>query len=191
MKRKLKNSELRRHTIADFKKIKKLPLVILLDNVRSLHNVGSVFRTADAFMIESVYLCGITASPPHREIHKTALGATDSVEWKYFKTSMEAIDTLKADNYTILAVEQCDDAQQLGSYKLERDLKYVLVFGNEINGVSNEVIEAADECIEIPQFGTKHSLNISVSVGVVVWDIIQSSDHLNKYSESEHLFESE
>jgi 23S rRNA (guanosine2251-2'-O)-methyltransferase len=150
----------------------KSPLVIVLDNVRSLHNVGSVFRTADAFLIRGVCLCGVTAQPPHRDIEKTALGATESVYWEYFDETVHAIHKLKALNYRIIAVEQTDRSISLQQYQPYANEKTALVFGHEVYGVSEEVLALCDDCIEIPQFGTKHSLNISVSVGVVVWDLI-------------------
>lgn len=170
-KRKLANKELDRKSLGEFKKAQKIPIILVLDNVRSFHNVGSVFRTADAFLLESIYLCGITAKPPHREINKTALGATESVDWKYFEKTIEAIEQLKCDNYTLLAVEQTKNSIPLDAFIPEAGQKYALVFGHEVKGVSQEVIDACDDCLEIPQMGTKHSLNISVSVGVVVWDL--------------------
>jgi len=167
--RKLKNSELNRLTIKDYKKIKKIQIIIILDNVRSLLNVGSVFRTADAFKIESIYLCGITGIPPHREINKTALGATESVAWQYFKTTLEAINYLIKKKYKIIAIEQVEKSISLYDYQVNNKYKYALVFGNEIKGIDQEIINKCDEFIEIPQYGTKHSLNISVSVGIVTW----------------------
>ena len=169
--RKLRNDELGRLDVANFKKAPKVPFVVVLDNVRSLNNIGSAFRTSDAFCVEAVYLCGITATPPHREIHKTALGATDSVDWKYFESTMEAVHTLKNEGYRIVAVEQADESIDLRDFVPKSDGKYALVFGNEIKGVEEKVVQQADGVIEIPQFGTKHSLNISVSIGVVLWDL--------------------
>ncbi|WP_232058348.1 RNA methyltransferase [Nibribacter ruber] len=164
--------ELQRDSVEDFKNKQKNPLVLVLDNVRSLHNVGSTFRTADAFAVEKIYLCGITGTPPNKEIHKTALGATDSVEWVHVENTLEAVNTLKAEGYAIWAVEQAQDSTMLTNFAPEKDGKYAFVFGNEVFGVVEEVIAAADGVLEIPQFGTKHSLNISVTVGVVVWDVL-------------------
>ncbi|GMT45657.1 MAG: RNA methyltransferase [bacterium] len=169
--RKLLNEELGRLDVASFKKAPKAPFIIVLDNIRSLNNVGSAFRTSDAFRVEAVYLCGITAKPPHREIQKTALGATESVRWKYFKTTTEALTSLSVENYQIIVVEQADKSVKLQDFKVKTGNKYALVFGNEVKGVEEDVVKAADKVIEIPQFGTKHSLNISVSIGVVLWDL--------------------
>jgi 23S rRNA (guanosine2251-2'-O)-methyltransferase len=170
--RKLKNEELGRLTNEEFKEAKKLPIAIVLDNVRSMHNVGSAFRTGDAFAVEQIALCGITAQPPHREIHKTALGATDTVEWKHYQSTSAAIETLKDQGYVIYAIEQADESISLEVFEVSAAEKVALVFGNEVFGVEEEVVEQADGCIEIPQFGTKHSLNISVSIGVVLWDLV-------------------
>ncbi|MDO6605283.1 RNA methyltransferase [Arenibacter palladensis] len=169
--RKLENSELDRLNVEEFKQVEKTPICIVLDNVRSLNNIGSVFRTADAFLIEKIYLCGITATPPHKEIHKTALGATDSVAWEYRKGTLELLEELRAEGYTSLAVEQAENAIMLNDFKIEENKKYALIFGNEVKGVSQEVVSGSDLVLEIPQYGTKHSLNISVSVGIVVWDL--------------------
>lgn len=169
--RKIKNEELNRLSVEEFQEADKRPLVLVLDNLRSMHNVGSAFRTADAFALESVWLCGITAQPPHREIHKTALGATDSVVWQYAKEVAEACKNLKAQGYQVWAVEQADKSTSLQEFKPKMGEKYALVFGNEVFGVSDEVVALADGCLEIPQFGTKHSLNVSVSIGVVLWDL--------------------
>jgi len=169
--RKLRNEELNRKSLNEFKSSEKLPIIIVLDNVRSLNNVGSVFRTADAFLVEEIILCSITGTPPNKEIHKTALGATDSVAWKYFEKTIDAVTDLKNKNYKIIAIEQADQSIFLNDFKIENESKYAFVFGNEINGVSDDVIEIADDCIEIPQFGTKHSFNISVSAGIVLWEI--------------------
>jgi tRNA G18 (ribose-2'-O)-methylase SpoU len=169
--KKLKLEELGRISVDQFKEAEKIPVCIVLDNVRSLHNVGSTFRTADAFLIEKIFLTGITGTPPHREIHKTALGSTDSVAWEYFEKPEEAIQKLKDDNYQIVIIEQTTDSVALQKFVPEQGKKYCLVFGNEVNGVSEEVIELANIGIEIPQVGTKHSLNISVCVGIIVWDI--------------------
>lgn len=171
--RKLANSELGRKSIADFKEAEKTPLILILDDIRSLHNIGSVFRTADAFLVEKIYLCGITATPPNKEIHKTALGATDTVAWEYAKDVLEVIAALKADGTEVWAVEQVENSVYLNDFQPEDDIKYALVFGNEVKGVSQEAIKLCDGTIEIPQLGTKHSLNISVSAGIVVWDIFQ------------------
>lgn len=171
--RKLLNEELPRLTTDEFKEQPKLPLVIVLDNVRSHLNVGSVFRTADAFLVEAIYLCGITGTPPHRDIYKTALGATETVNWKHFETTLQAVNELKQNGYTIIAIEQAEGATMLNEFKPEPNLKYAVVFGNEVEGVEQAVVSASDVVAEIPQYGTKHSLNISVSVGIVVWDVVQ------------------
>ena len=171
--RKLENSELDRKSIADFKQSEKTPIIIVLDDIRSLHNIGSVFRTADAFLIEKIYLCGITATPPNKEIHKTALGATETVTWEHAENVLEVIENLKTAGTTVLAIEQVESAVFLQDFKVEKDKKYALVFGNEVFGVSQEAVAICDGCIEIPQLGTKHSLNISVSAGIAVWDLFQ------------------
>ena len=187
--RKTANSELDRLSVADFKAAEKNPFVLVLDNVRSFHNVGSVFRTADAFLLEGIYLCGITARPPHRDIRKTALGATETVTWQYFETTTVAIRDLKAQNYLIIAIEQADESVMLQDIRFEKlltdffkkndvelpkeKIKYALVLGHEVKGVSKEAMQMIDACIEIPQYGTKHSLNISVSAGLVIWDLLQ------------------
>ncbi|HQZ26295.1 MAG TPA: RNA methyltransferase [Flavobacterium sp.] len=171
--RKLENSELDRKSIADFKQSEKTPIIIVLDDIRSLHNIGSVFRTADAFLVEKIYLCGITATPPNKEIHKTALGATETVAWEHYKDVLDVIQNLKDEKVTVLAIEQVESAIFLQDFKIEKDKKYALVFGNEVFGVSQKAVELCDGCIEIPQLGTKHSLNISVSAGIVVWDLFQ------------------
>lgn len=168
--KKLKNSELGRKSIQEFRESGKMPLILVLDNVRSLNNIGSVFRTADAFLVESIYLCGITAQPPHRDIQKTALGATESVAWKYIEDTHTAIDELKEKGIRIICIEQVDDSVSLQDFKIESSCKYALVFGHEINGVQQSVVDRSDICIEIPQFGTKHSFNISVSTGIVLWE---------------------
>ena len=170
--RKISNEELNRPDLETFKEQEKNPIILVLDNLRSMHNVGSAFRTADAFAVEAVYLCGITAQPPHREIHKTALGATDSVEWKYFESTAEACSALKETGYKIAAVEQADKSTSLETFQPKVDEKLALVFGNEVFGVEENVVQSADLCLEIPQFGTKHSINVSVSMGVVLWDIL-------------------
>lgn len=171
--RKLENSELERKSIEDFKNSQKTPIIIILDDIRSLHNIGSVFRTADAFLIEKIYLCGITATPPNKEIHKTALGATETVTWEHHTSVLEVIEKLKKENVTTLAIEQVESAIFLQDFEVEDNKKYALVFGNEVHGVSQEAVALCDGCIEIPQLGTKHSLNISVSAGIVVWDLFQ------------------
>ncbi|WP_242156868.1 RNA methyltransferase [Aestuariivivens sediminis] len=169
--RKLKNSELDRLSPDAFKKAHKTPVIIVLDNIRSLNNIGSVFRTSDAFLIEKIYLCGITATPPHKDIHKTALGSTETVDWEYAKDTLALIERLKLSNVKIISVEQAENAIMLHDFKTEPNTTYALVFGNEVKGVSQEVVHASHQVIEIPQFGTKHSLNISVSCGVVIWDL--------------------
>lgn len=171
--RKLENNELDRKSIKDFKQSEKTPIIVVLDDIRSLHNIGSVFRTADAFLIEKIVLCGITARPPNKEIHKTALGATETVAWEHSKNVLEVIKNLKKDGITVLAIEQVISAIFLQDFVVEKDKKYALVFGNEVFGVSQEAVAICDGCIEIPQLGTKHSLNISVSAGIVVWDLFQ------------------
>ena len=171
--RKLSLKELNRVNIDQFKQQEKTPVVLVLDNVRSALNVGSAFRTADAFALEKVYLCGITAQPPHREILKTAIGATDSMDWSYVKQTVDVVAALKAEGYVILAVEQAQESVMLPEFTVITDTKYALVFGNEVNGVGEEVMEMVDYCLEVPQFGTKHSLNISVCIGVVVWDLFK------------------
>lgn len=170
MSRKLKNSELGRKTVNEFKEATKTPLIIILDNIRSLNNIGSVFRTADAFLIEKIYLCGITATPPHRDIQKTALGATDSVAWEYADDTLKLIKDLQQQGTKIGAIEQAEGSIDLHQFAPKVNTRYAVVFGNEVKGVQQEVVSACDTVIEIPQFGTKHSLNISVSCGVVVWD---------------------
>ncbi|MFT4801974.1 MAG: 23S rRNA (guanosine2251-2'-O)-methyltransferase [Flavobacteriaceae bacterium] len=169
--RKLKNSELDRINNNEFKSSEKTPLIIVLDNIRSANNIGSVFRTSDAFLIKKIYLCGITAQPPHKDIHKTALGATDSVEWEYVENTIDLINRLKTEGVKVASIEQAEDSISLENYQTQPNTTYVIVFGNEVKGVSQEVVSASDAVIEIPQYGTKHSLNISVSCGVVVWDL--------------------
>lgn len=171
--RKWNMDELGRKSIADFKQAGKTPLIVVLDNIRSMHNVGSIFRTADAFLIESMYLCGYTPQPPHRDINKTALGATETVEWKYFNTTIEAIRQLKEAGYFIYGVEQAEGSISLENCHFHQD-KSVLVFGNEVEGVSNEVLDLCDACIEIPQLGSKHSLNVAVSAGIVMWKLVEA-----------------
>jgi 23S rRNA (guanosine2251-2'-O)-methyltransferase len=169
--RKLLNSELGRKTVEEFRTSEKSPFIIVLDNVRSQSNIGSIFRTADAFLTKAVYLCGITATPPHREIQKTALGATESVSWKYYPKTTEALNDLRKDGYIIIAIEQAVSSLKLQDTILEKGKKYALVFGHEVNGVDQDVINQCDFCVEIPQFGTKHSFNIAISVGIVLWEL--------------------
>jgi len=170
--RKLKNIELNRLNIEDFKKAEKNPVILVLDNIRSLSNIGSIFRTADAFRLQGIHLCGITASPPHREIQKTALGATESVDWKYFKSTTDAVLKLKNDGFQILVLEQTDNSISLKNFVMTTPNKMAVILGNEVKGVSDEVLKIADYCIEIPQFGTKHSFNVAVSCGIVLWDLL-------------------
>jgi 23S rRNA (guanosine2251-2'-O)-methyltransferase len=169
--RKLSNKELNRKSVAEFHSSVKSPFIVVLDNVRSLNNVGSIFRTADAFIVEAVYLCGITATPPHREIQKSALGATDSVAWKYFGSAAEAVVHLRERGYVIISVEQAEGAVSLDAFMPEKGKKYALVFGHEIRGVSEEVVAMSEACIEIPQYGIKHSFNVAVSAGIVLWEL--------------------
>ncbi len=168
--RKLKLDELNRVSVDEFKEQQKLPVIVVLDNVRSLNNVGSAFRTADGFAVEAIYLCGITAQPPHREIEKTALGATQSIQWKYFENVVDAVHHLKENNFKIIAIEQAVSSVSLTDFTPKEGDKYAFFFGNEVNGVSEEVMQNIDACIEIPQFGTKHSFNIVISTGIVLWD---------------------
>jgi tRNA G18 (ribose-2'-O)-methylase SpoU len=172
--RKLKNEELNRKSVEEYKAASKHPFVVVLDNIRSLNNVGSAFRTSDAFLVEKIYLCGITGKPPHRDIHKTALGATDAVDWEHRKTTTEVVAQLQDEGWTVLAVEQAEESVSLEQFVPEQGKKYAFVFGNEVFGVEQEVVAAADHCLEIPQFGTKHSLNISVSMGVVLWHSVNA-----------------
>jgi 23S rRNA (guanosine2251-2'-O)-methyltransferase len=172
--RKLANAELNRKSVEEYKRTPKIPVVVVLDNVRSLNNIGSVFRTCDAFMIESLVLCGITATPPHREIHKTALGATESVHWMYFEDTRDALARLRSQGYTLCAVEQTEKSMMLHDFKPVQGNKYAFIFGHEIRGVDQEVVNACDRCIEIPQMGTKHSINIAVSAGIVLWEIFRN-----------------
>ena len=176
MNRKLKLEELNRVSIADFKQQKKDPVIVLLDNVRSLHNVGSVFRTCDAMAVKKLYLCGITAKPPHREIQKTAIGATESVNWEYMDDAISIIHRYKKEGYTIISVEQTSNSIALGNYNWKNE-KVLLVFGNEVDGVHQKIIDLSDFSIEIPQWGTKHSFNITVSAGIVLWDLKSKTSH--------------
>lgn len=169
--RKLKNEELERLEVSEFKNAKKTPIIIILDNIRSLNNIGSVFRTSDAFLIEKIYLCGITAQPPHNDIRKTALGSTETVTWEYVENTLDIIEKLKSENIKICSIEQAENATMLNDFQPQPNEKYAFVFGNEVKGVAQNVVDASDVVIEIPQYGTKHSLNISVSCGVVVWDV--------------------
>lgn len=171
--RKLKNNELGRITVDEFKTVRKTPIIVVLDNIRSLNNIGSVFRTSDAFLVEKIYLCGICATPPNKEIHKTALGATESVAWEYVEDTLTLIQKLKAENIKVLAIEQAENSTKLNTFFPKKDEKYAIVMGNEVKGVQQEVVNASNLCIEIPQLGTKHSLNISVTTGVVIWDLFQ------------------
>ena len=168
--RKLKITELNRISTEEFKTAEKLPLIVVLDHVRSLYNVGSVFRSSDAFRVASVYLCGITATPPQVEIHKTALGAEDSVNWVYYERTQDAVELLKAEGYEVWAVEQEEGSIMLQDFQPDKEKKYAIILGNEVKGVQQEVVDQCDGCIEIPQFGTKHSLNVSVTAGILVWE---------------------
>ena len=169
--RKLKVTEMGRLSLAEYKASEKQPIVVVLDHVRSLYNVGSVFRSSDAFCIEGVVLCGITAKPPHPEIHKTALGAEESVEWKYFEQTEDALTWLKQQGYTVLAIEQCEGSTMLQNFQREPGKKYAVVLGNEVKGVQQQVVDLCDGCLEIPQYGTKHSLNVSVAAGIILWHL--------------------
>ncbi len=175
--RKLQNAELGRKTVSQYRESEKSRFIIVLDNVRSQSNVGSVFRTADAFLTESIYLCGITGQPPHREIQKTALGATESVRWKYFKSTYEAVLDLKSANYKIVGIEQAEGSVNLSDFIVEKDTKYAIIFGHEVNGVDQKVLDECDFVVEIPQFGTKHSFNIAVSAGIVLWEMNKKRPH--------------
>jgi tRNA G18 (ribose-2'-O)-methylase SpoU len=176
--RKLSNEELNRLDVEGYKSATKNPVVIVLDNIRSLNNIGSAFRTSDAFRVEAVYLCGITAVPPHRDIQKTALGATESVDWKYFKTTREAVAELKSLSFHVVSLEQADKSIDLQNFNIIPQENYAFIFGNEIKGVDDEIVRLSDDVVEIPQFGTKHSLNISVSVGIVLWNYFLKTNTL-------------
>lgn len=167
--KKLRTIEMERLSVEEFHEAEKLPLIVVLDDVRSMHNVGSVFRTGDAFRIEAIYLCGITSTPPSAEIHKTALGAEDSVTWRYFPSAMEALQALKTEGYEVYAIEQAHGSTKLQTFTPSTNKKYAVVLGNEVKGVHQEVVDAADDCLEIPQFGTKHSMNVSVTAGIIIW----------------------
>lgn len=171
--RKLTIEDLNRIDVETFRRSEKLPLVMVLDNIRSLHNVGSVLRTADAFRLEGVYMCGLTATPPSAEIHKTALGAEDSVAWKYFADTLDAVDELKQAGYVVLAVEQVDGSLKLGDFQFDTSKRYALVMGNEVKGVQQAVVDRCNQALEIPQFGTKHSMNVSVTAGIVMWEAMR------------------
>ena len=179
--RKLRTIEMQRLSIDEFHEAKKLPLTVVLDDVRSLYNVGSVFRSSDAFRVEAVYLCGITATPPHPEIHKTALGGEDSVAWRYFNTATEAVQSLHDEAVTVYSIEQVEGSTKLQNLQLDTDKRYAVVLGNEVKGVHQEVVDMSDGCLEIPQFGTKHSLNVSVTAGMVIWEV--AKQFINKFSE--------
>lgn len=179
--RKLRTIEMQRLSIDEFHEAKKLPLTVVLDDVRSLYNVGSVFRSSDAFRVEAVYLCGITATPPHPEIHKTALGGEDSVAWRYFNTATEAVQSLHDEGVTVYSIEQVEGSTKLQNLQLDTDKRYAVVLGNEVKGVYQEVVDMSDGCLEIPQFGTKHSLNVSVTAGMVIWEV--AKQFINKFSE--------
>ena len=176
--RKLRNNELGRISVDEFKQAKKTPIIVVLDNIRSLNNIGSVFRTSDAFLIEKIYLCGFTAIPPNKEIHKTALGSTDSVDWEYKEDTLQLVKELQEQDIIVASIEQVEQSIMLNNFHPDRTKKLAVVFGNEVKGVQQEVVSASDHCIEIPQKGTKHSLNISVSCGVVLWDLFQKIDRL-------------
>ncbi len=178
--RKIPNNELNRLSIDEFKSTSKIPLIIILDDIRSLNNIGSVFRTADAFLVQKVYLCGITAKPPHREIQKTALGATESVDWEYNPSIENAIAAIKAEGYKIIGIEQTNNSTMLDEFLIEPVEKIAIVFGNEVKGINDHVIPLLDGSIEIPQFGTKHSLNISVCAGIVIWDLFKKFSNYKK-----------
>lgn len=173
--RKLKTIEMHRMTVDEFREAEKMPLIVVLDDVRSLHNVGSVFRSCDAFRAEAVYLCGITATPPAAEIHKTALGAEDSMAWRYFETAAEAVAELHRQGYEVLAVEQCEGSTKLPGMAITGGKKYAVILGNEVKGVHQDVIDKSDGCLEIPQYGTKHSLNVSVTAGIVIWEFARQT----------------
>jgi len=178
--RKLTTKELNRLSIEEFKTVGKIPIVLILDNIRSQNNIGSIFRTADAFILQEIHLCGITAIPPHREIHKTALGATESVAWKYFPSTTDSVRELKDAGFKICAVEQTNASIPIDQFFPEVDKSYAVIFGNEVHGIADNVIQEVDFCIEIPQFGTKHSLNISVAVGIVIWDLFRKTNSVSK-----------
>ena len=167
--RKIRTIEMKRLTVEEYREAEKLPLIVVLDDVRSMYNIGSVFRTCDAFRVEAVYLCGICQTPPSTEIHKTALGAEESVDWKYFRTALDAVEELKKNGYTVLSVEQVEHSTKLQTFVPQKGLKYAVVMGNEVKGVHQEVVDASDGCLEIPQLGTKHSMNVSVTTGIIIY----------------------
>lgn len=169
--RKLRNNELGRISVEEFKESLKIPIIVILDNIRSLNNIGSVFRTSDAFLIEKIYLCGITATPPHKEIHKTALGATESVAWEFVEDTLSLVKKLQSEGILVASVEQAENSILLDNFDVKKENKYAIIMGNEVKGVQQEVVSASDVCLEIPQLGTKHSLNISVSCGIVLWQL--------------------
>ena len=173
-RRKLKLEELNRITIEEFHQAEKIPLIVILDNVRSQNNIGSVFRTSDAFRVEEIILCGITSTPPNAEIHKTALGAENSVKWRYFEETLGAVKELKNNGYTIYSIEQTENSISLETLQLDKSKKYAVILGHEVHGVQQEVVNISDACIEIPQYGTKHSLNVSVTAGIVIWDLFKT-----------------
>jgi 23S rRNA (guanosine2251-2'-O)-methyltransferase len=180
--RKLSMDELNRKSVEEFKRSEKVPVIVVLENIRSMHNVGSVFRTADAFLIEAIYICGYTAVPPRKEIDKTALGATETVTWKYFQKAGEAVEQLKSEGYKVFAIEQVENSiplNQLTTNNKQQTNKIALVFGNEVSGVEQETIALCEGCIEIPQFGMKHSLNISVAAGIVLWEVVRANVKAN------------
>ena len=172
--RKVRTIEMKRLTVEEFRESEKMPLIVILDDVRSMYNVGSVFRTCDAFRVEAVYLCGISCTPPATEIHKTALGAEDSVNWKYFKTAMEAVEELKRDGYQVMAVEQVEHSTKLQKFIPSPGTKFAVILGNEVKGVHQEVVDASDGCLEIPQLGTKHSMNVSVTAGIIIYKFAET-----------------
>jgi tRNA G18 (ribose-2'-O)-methylase SpoU len=172
--RKLKITEMNRISVEQFHDAEKLPLVVVLDGVRSLYNVGSVFRTADAFRLAGIVLCGVTATPPNAEIHKTALGAEESVKWRYFKNTIDAVKALREEGYQLLSIEQCEGSTMLQDFHPDPSLRYAVILGNEVKGVQQEVVDACDGCLEIPQYGTKHSMNVSVTAGIVIWHFVNS-----------------
>jgi 23S rRNA (guanosine2251-2'-O)-methyltransferase len=177
--KKLQNKELNRLSIDEFKETEKLPFVIVLDNIRSMHNIGSIFRTSDAFLAQGVYLCGITAIPPHKEIHKTALGSTESVQWKYYENTISAVKSLKLECFRIVCIEQTDNNIQLQDFKPITGEKYAFIFGHEVKGVEQEIVDLCDFSLEVPQYGTKHSLNVSVCAGIVIWDVFRKLKYVH------------
>ena len=177
--RKLTNDELKRLQIEEFKRAEKTPLTIILDNVRSLNNIGSIFRTSDAFLIDKIYLCGITATPPNKEIHKTALGATESVDWEYAENTIKVVEKLQSEGVLVIAIEQAENSTKLDDFQVNINQKYAIIFGNEVKGVEQEVVSLCNDVIEIPQYGTKHSLNVSVSAGIVVWELWRKLKNAN------------